>query len=225
MTADLAGSRGAAGPWAHRAGRVPGGATKRCIDLAGAVLLGLTLLPVLLAAAVAVRLTSRGPVLFRQERVGSDGSLYVMLKLRTMRAGCADELHRDYVRRLMRDQVRPVDGLYKLQDPRVTRVGGWLRRTSIDELPQLWNVIRGEMSLIGPRPVLPWEVELFPPWAGRRFEARPGISGLWQVSGRNRLTMTQGLALDVRYVDEWNLVLDLVLMLRTVTAVLGGGAR
>ena len=114
----------------------------------------------------------------------------------------------------------PVDGLYKVgRDPRVTRLGAWLRRSSLDELPQLWNVVRGEMSLVGPRPALRWESDLFPVWAARRFEARPGLSGLWQVSGRNKLTMVEGLALDVRYVEEQSLRLDLVILLRTVGAV------
>ena len=104
-------------------------------------------------------------------------------------------------------------------------MGAFLRRSSIDEIPQLWNVVCGHMSLVGPRPVLPWEAELFPPWAARRFDVRPGITGLWQVSGRNRLSMLDGLALDVRYVDHRSLWTDLVILLRTVGAVLGPGSR
>lgn len=226
MAADWAGSRGTAGFERQGLQDLGARALKRGTDVVGAVLLALVLLPVLLAAVLAVRLTSPGRAIFRQQRVGRDGQPFVMLKLRTMRADSADGLHREYVARLLHDQVRPVDGLYKLPlDPRVTRVGAWLRRTSIDEIPQLWNVLRGEMSLIGPRPALTWEVDLFPPWALRRFEVRPGLSGLWQVSGRNRLTMTQGLALDVRYVEEQSFLLDLTLMVRSVGAVLGGGTR
>lgn len=224
--AEWADSRDTADFILHRTAYLAGRATKRAIDLVGALVLVVALSPVLLAAALAVRLSSPGPVLFRQDRVGRDGRTFVMLKLRTMYVDSVDALHRDYVSRLLTDEVTPQDGLFKLtRDPRVTPVGAWLRRTSIDELPQLWNVLRGEMSLVGPRPALTWEVELFPPWALRRFEVRPGISGLWQVSGRNRLTMPQGLELDVRYVDEQCLRNDLVIMLRTVGAVLGGGTR
>ncbi len=200
--------------------------TKRILDVVGAVLLLLVLCPLIVTAMFAIRVTSPGPVLFRQERLGRDGTSFVMLKLRTMEHGCADEPHRDYVSRLLTGQAAPVDGLYKLgRDPRVTRLGACLRRSSADELPQLWNVLRGDMSLVGPRPALRWESELFPPWAARRFDARPGLSGLWQVSGRNRLTMVEGLVLDVRYVDEQSLRLDLAILLRTVAAVCGRGAR
>jgi len=193
--------------------------------MVGAGALLLVLWPLILSAMAAVRVTSPGPVLFRQERVGRAGKSFVMLKLRTMRTGCADVVHRQYVEGMLRGQARSVDGLYKLRhDPRVTRIGAWLRRSSIDELPQLWNVLRGEMSLVGPRPALTWEADLFPVWAHRRFEVRPGLSGLWQVSGRNRLTMTEGLALDVRYVEEQGLRLDLVILLRTAKAVLARGA-
>ena len=224
--AEWADSRDTADFILHRTAYLAGRVTKRALDLVGALMLLVALSPVLLVAALAVRLSSPGPVLFRQDRVGRDGRTFVMLKLRTMYTDSVDALHRDYVSRLLTDEVTPEDGLFKLtRDPRVTPVGAWLRRTSIDELPQLWNVLRGEMSLVGPRPALTWEVELFPPWALRRFEVRPGISGLWQVSGRNRLTMPQGLELDVRYVDEQCLRNDLVIMLRTVGAVLGGGTR
>jgi lipopolysaccharide/colanic/teichoic acid biosynthesis glycosyltransferase len=218
--------RGGLPKHADRSRRTRAVVAKRALDLVGAVLLGLTLWPLVLVAAVAIRATSRGPVLFRQVRVGRDGSPFTMLKLRTMRVGAPDAVHRAYVRQLMQGQAVPVDGLYKLQgDDRVTRVGAFLRKTSIDELPQLWNVLRGQMSLVGPRPALAWEVELFPDWAMRRFEVRPGVTGLWQVSGRNRLTMLDGLALDVRYVDRQSLSLDVVVLARTVAAVLGRGAR
>jgi lipopolysaccharide/colanic/teichoic acid biosynthesis glycosyltransferase len=226
MTAEWAAWRDITDVATRRTGHLVGRACKRGMDIACAVLLTVLLSPLLLVAALAVRLSSPGPVFFRQQRVGRDGRGFVMLKLRTMYCDSGDGIHRDYVRRLMAGEVQADDGLYKLQrDPRVTPVGVWLRRTSIDELPQLWNVIRGDMSLVGPRPALTWELELFPPWAHRRFEVRPGISGLWQVSGRNRLTMPQGLALDVRYVEERSLLLDLLILVRTVGAVLGSGTR
>jgi lipopolysaccharide/colanic/teichoic acid biosynthesis glycosyltransferase len=199
---------------------------KRLFDVLVAGVLLVLVLPVLLVAAALIRGTSRGPVLFRQERLGMNRRRFVMLKLRTMEDGCSDDAHRAFVSDLLSGAAVKVQGLYKLQgDSRVTRVGSLLRRTSIDELPQLWNVLRGQMSLVGPRPCLPWEAEMFPAWARRRFDALPGVTGLWQVSGRNRLTMTEGLALDVRYVDSRDLVLDLRILARTVTAVLGHGAR
>ena len=215
----------ASAPPRTRAG-ADGATAKRVVDVVGALCLLLVTLPVLALALAATALTSRGPVLFRQTRVGRDGAPFVLLKVRTMRQGTDDLLHREYVTRLLAGTALPEDGLYKLaHDQRVTRVGAVLRRTSLDELPQLWNVLRGEMSLVGPRPSLPWEVEMFPPWSRPRFDVRPGVTGLWQVSGRNRLTMTEGLALDVRYVQQLSLGRDLLIMLKTFRAVLLPGAR
>jgi len=216
------GSPPGAGPWAGRAYEVD----KRLLDLVTAAVLLVLLSPLLLLVAVLVRATSPGPVLFRQVRVGRDGTPFRMLKFRTMRNGCSDDAHRAYVRRLLAGEAEQHDGLYKLaDDPRVTRVGAVLRRLSIDELPQLLNVLTGDMSLVGPRPALPFEAELFPAWASSRYRVAPGLTGLWQVSGRNRLTMLQGLGLDVEYVARRGLALDLLILLRTVPAVLGRGAR
>jgi len=210
----------------HRRRRTLGCGAKRALDLVGAALLLLVLWPVVVAAGLAVRATSPGPMLFRQERVGRDGRIFTMLKLRTMRSDSSDRAHRAYVAALLSGEAVAVDGLYKLQgDDRVTRVGRLLRRTSLDELPQVWNVLRGHMSLVGPRPALPWEVDLFPPWARQRFEVRPGITGLWQVSGRSRLSMLDGLILDVQYVRRQSLLFDLLILVRTVGAVCGRGAR
>jgi lipopolysaccharide/colanic/teichoic acid biosynthesis glycosyltransferase len=193
-------------------------------DLAVASLCLLLLAPLLLAVAAAVRATTPGPALFRQVRVGRHGRPFVLYKFRTMYSDCRDDIHRDYVRRLLAEREPPAGGrrgLYKLEaDPRVTRLGGLLRRTSVDELPQLINVIRGEMSLVGPRPTLPWEAELLSPAERRRFLVLPGVTGLWQVSGRNALTMRQGLALDMEYVQRQSLALDLVILAKTVPAVL-----
>jgi lipopolysaccharide/colanic/teichoic acid biosynthesis glycosyltransferase len=211
---------------AHRSKAASRGGVKRAVDLLGAALLLILLSPVLLVAAAAVRATSRGPIMFRQVRVGRDGTTFTMLKLRTMRTDASDSVHRAYVASLLRGEVDPVDGLYKLQaDNRITRIGGFLRRTSLDELPQLWNVLCGHMSLVGPRPCLPWEVDLFPPWALRRFEVRPGLTGLWQVSGRSRLSTLEGLVLDVRYVEEQTQLADLLILVRTLGAVVDRGAR
>jgi lipopolysaccharide/colanic/teichoic acid biosynthesis glycosyltransferase len=199
---------------------------KRLLDITLALALLAVCSPLLLVAAILVGTTSAGPVLFRQTRVGRAGAPFRMLKFRTMRDGCDDGAHRDYVRRLLADQVEAHDGLYKLvDDPRVTRVGAVLRRLSIDELPQLLNVLKGEMTLVGPRPALPFEAELFPDWATPRYLVAPGLTGLWQVSGRNRLTMLEGLKLDVEYVERRSFVVDLFILLRTVPAVLGRGAR
>jgi lipopolysaccharide/colanic/teichoic acid biosynthesis glycosyltransferase len=189
----------------------------------GASLLLLACAPLLVLIALVVAGTSRGGPLFRQVRIGRDERPFVMYKFRTMRAGCDDRPHREYVRRIMlgSSPAPRAPGLFKLvNDPRVTRVGRLLRRCSLDELPQLLNVLRGDMALVGPRPVLPWEAVLFKPEHRARFEVRPGITGLWQVSGRSRLSMTQALDLDVEYVRTRCLRGDLVILLRTVPVVL-----
>jgi lipopolysaccharide/colanic/teichoic acid biosynthesis glycosyltransferase len=149
-----------------------------------------------------------------------------MYKFRTMKADTDDTLHREYVARLLTEEVEAVDGLYKLtDDPRITTVGAFLRKTSLDELPQLFNVLSGELSLVGPRPALAYEATLFPGWADARFSVKPGVTGLWQVSGRNRLRMTDGLRLDIEYVARRTLRLDLRILLRTIPALFSGGAR
>jgi lipopolysaccharide/colanic/teichoic acid biosynthesis glycosyltransferase len=203
-----------------------GRAAKRATDVAVAAVALLLCLPLLVVVWALVRLTSPGPALFRQVRVGEGGRSFEMLKFRTMVVDNDDSAHRDYVARLLAGEAEPEEGLYKLgTDPRVTRVGAVLRKASIDELPQLINVMRGDMSLVGPRPALPWEVAMFPDWAAPRFSVRPGLTGLWQVSGRNRLSMLDGLVLDTDYVARRGLLLDLVILVRTVPAVLRGGAR
>ena len=210
-------------PARRRVAGAPARAVGRLLDVALAGLLLVVLAPVLAGIAVAIRCTSRGPALFRQRRVGRDGQEFELLKFRTMYAGCDDRPHRDYISGLLADPaaVPHGDGVYKLaDDPRVTPLGHRLRRSSLDELPQLVNVLRGEMSLVGPRPVLPWEAALFEPRHQARFRVRPGITGLWQTSGRNTLTMTQALDLDVAYVDRQSLRLDVAILLRTVPVVL-----
>ena len=191
------------------------------------VLAGLALVvlgPLMLGIAVLIRCTSRGPAVFRQVRVGLHERPFPMLKFRTMYVDCDDRLHREYVSRLLADGASSAlrtDGLFKLaDDPRITPLGRWLRRTSLDELPQLVNVLRGEMSLVGPRPALPWEAGQFSPHHKRRFDVRPGLTGLWQTSGRNEVTMTQALDLDVEYVQRRSMRLDCVILLRTVGVVL-----
>jgi lipopolysaccharide/colanic/teichoic acid biosynthesis glycosyltransferase len=197
---------------------------KRAFDLLVAGTLTAALLPVGLLVALLIAATSRGGPFYRQTRIGRGSRPFVMYKFRTMRAGSSDAVHREYVRRLLTDERPPVGGakgLYKLEaDHRVTRVGRILRRTSIDELPQLWNVVRGDMSLVGPRPALPYEAELFNATHRERFLVPPGLTGLWQVSGRSKLPMRAGLDLDVEYVRRQSFRLDLLILLRTVPAVL-----
>lgn len=202
---------------------IPVGPAKRSLDLILAFTGMVLASPVLIAIYLWIRLTSPGPVFFRQVRLGADQREFVMLKFRTMRTDADPAVHQEYVRRLAAGKVEKVDGLYKLhQDPRVTKPGKFLRKTSLDELPQLINVLRGEMSLVGPRPMLPFEAELFGEWAQRRFEVKPGLTGLWQVNGRNKLTMDEGLRWDLEYVDTRSVRLDLLIIFKTVPALLGG---
>ena len=195
---------------------------KRGIDFFGAAI-GLVLVaPVLLAAAVAIKLTSPGPVLFVQRRYGLNKRLFPMYKLRTMVTN-AEALQASLEGR--NEAQGPV---FKIaEDPRVTRVGRWLRRTSLDELPQLWNVLRGEMSLVGPRPLPIRDVGRFDEtWLMRRFSMRPGVTCLWQVTGRSDVGFNDWVALDLKYIDDWSLRLDLEILLKTIPAVLAGaGAR
>ncbi|WP_375735825.1 sugar transferase [Polymorphospora lycopeni] len=196
--------------------RLEGGArvVKEVVDRVGAAFLLVLLAPVLLAVAVAIRRDSPGPVLFRQVRTGRDGSPFLMYKFRSMyldaEARLAELAH-----------LNEHDGvLFKIRDdPRVTPVGRWLRRLSLDELPQLLNVLRGQMSLVGPRPPLPQEVAAYPDDVRRRLAVKPGMTGLWQVSGRSDLSWEEAIRLDLRYVENWSLSLDIVILMRTVTAV------
>jgi exopolysaccharide biosynthesis polyprenyl glycosylphosphotransferase len=196
--------------------RLAGGGrlVKEACDRVGAALLLLALAPVLVAVAVWVRLSTPGPVLFRQVRVGRHGREFVMYKFRTM--------YLDAEARLTEFRhLNEQDGvLFKIRnDPRVTRPGRWLRRLSLDELPQLYNVLRGQMSLVGPRPPLPEEVAAYPDDMRRRLAVKPGMTGLWQVSGRSDLSWDEAVRLDLRYVENWSLSLDLVILLRTLAAV------
>ncbi len=202
----------------------PARLAKRLLDLTVALPCLILAAPLLLAVAVMIRLTTPGPALFRQARLGRDRRPFVLCKFRTMYSGCPDDVHREYVRELLTGP-RPSDGgregVFKLAaDTRITPVGRLLRRTSIDELPQLLNVIRGDMSLVGPRPALAWEAEMFGAGYERRFAVPPGLTGLWQVSGRNALTMRQGLDLDIEYVGSQSLALDLWILARTIPVVL-----
>ena len=197
---------------------------KRMLDLTVATACLIMASPLPLAVALAIRLTTPGPALFRQARLGRNRRTFELCKFRTMYTGCPDDVHREYVRKLLTDDQPPDGGrpgVFKLEnDDRITPLGRLLRRTSIDELPQLINVIRGDMSLVGPRPALPWEARLFDAVFFRRFAVPPGLTGLWQVSGRNSLTMRQGLELDLEYVRRQSLALDLWILIKTIPVVL-----
>lgn len=199
---------------------------KRTLDLLGALALIALTLPVLLVAALAVKASSRGPVLFAQDRVGRGGRPFRMYKLRSMRLNNDDSAHRAYVAALIAGTASSEQGVYKLtRDPRVTGVGRVIRRFSVDELPQLWNVLAGDMSLVGPRPALPHEVELYDERAEQRLAVKPGITGLWQVSGRCELSFAEMIDLDVAYWESWSLRQDLSILLRTpLVAATGRGA-
>ena len=187
---------------------------KNALDRVGAAIAVLVFAPVLLAVAVAVKREDDGPVIFRQERVGRDGRTFGMFKFRSMVAGAEGQLPE------LLDANEAAGPLFKLRaDPRVTRVGAFIRRYSLDELPQLFNVLRGEMSLVGPRPPLPREVALYEQAAQRRLLVKPGMTGLWQISGRSDLSWEESVRLDLYYVENWTPVLDLMIMWRTVLVV------
>ena len=199
---------------------------KRLLDVVLASLALIVLSPLLALLWLLVRLDSTGPAVFSQQRLGRAEHPFTIYKFRSMRTGNSDAIHRAFVTEMLADGPKSaaIDGFYKLQtDPRVTPLGSWLRRTSLDELPQLVNVVRGDMSLVGPRPVLSWEAELFDDAARVRFQVRPGLTGLWQVSGRARLTMRQALELDAQYVRRQSLWLDLSILARTVPAQMRRG--
>jgi lipopolysaccharide/colanic/teichoic acid biosynthesis glycosyltransferase len=207
-----------------------GRATKRLIDVLGSLSLLAMLSPVFFIIAAAIKLTSRGPVLFQQKRIGEHGIPFTFLKFRSMYTNNDSSEHKEYVRQLIAGQAGKKSangnggGIFKLtNDPRITPVGRILRRSSLDELPQLINVLRGEMSLVGPRPPVPYEVEAYATWHRRRLlEAKPGITGLWQVYGRSRVEFDDMVRLDLRYARECSPLLDLKILLQTPRAVMSG---
>jgi len=190
---------------------------KRLLDVMAASAMLILLSPLLLIVALLVKLQSRGPAVFRQERMGMNGRVFTLYKFRTMVEGAEKD-------RAGLESKNEMEGpVFKIkEDPRVTGLGKLLRKMSIDELPQLWNVVKGDMSLVGPRPLPVYEVEKFEPWQRRRMSMRPGITCLWQVNGRNRVvSFAEWMQLDLEYVDRWSLTLDLKILLRTIPAVLG----
>ncbi len=188
---------------------------KRAMDIGLALLALPVAAPVLLVIAIAIRLDSPGPIVFSQQRIGQDGRPFKVYKFRSMVAN-AEDLHEDLIRETGEDPRHPK----LVNDPRITRVGRWIRRFSLDEVPQLWNIMRGDMSWVGPRPAVPQEVELYEPWHLQRLRVMPGLTGLWQVSGRSQVPFEEMCLLDIYYIENWSLGLDLQILLRTVPQVL-----
>jgi lipopolysaccharide/colanic/teichoic acid biosynthesis glycosyltransferase len=209
---------------------------KRMLDLVGSFLLLVLLLPVLVCIAVAIKLTSKGPILFKQKRIGQFGQQFMFLKFRSMYTDADSRVHQQYVQAFITQskngngahETLKQNGLFKLShDPRITPVGRFIRTTSLDELPQLFNVLAGTMSLVGPRPPIPYEAECYDIWHRRRvLEAKPGITGVWQVQGRSRTTFEEMVRLDLQYIDDWSLWTDIKLLVQTpLTVIKCEGAR
>lgn len=208
--------------------RGPIKALKRGVDILGALFLLASSGPIWAVISILIKLESPGPVILKQERVGMDGKLFLMRKFRSMRDGADDEAHRELMKKMINGEDvnqgtldSPVYGKIK-DDPRLTRIGAWIRRHSMDELPQVINVLKGDMSIVGPRPPIPYEVREYKDWHRARFHVRPGITGLWQVSGRNRLHFEDMVKLDVFYIENWSPWLDLKIMLKTIPVMIKG---
>jgi len=195
-------------------------------DTAGSAIAILFFAPLFLIIAAAIKATSRGPVFFRQERVGLNGKTFIFYKFRSMKTNNDPLKHKEYITRFINQQKNAAiePGIFKLtNDSRITGVGHFIRKTSLDELPQLINVLKGDMSLVGPRPPIPYECDLYDIWHRRRLlSGKPGITGLWQVMGRSRTTFDEMVRLDLKYLREWSLLLDLKIILMTPKAVIGG---
>jgi lipopolysaccharide/colanic/teichoic acid biosynthesis glycosyltransferase len=202
---------------------------KRCLDVVGSILALFVLLPLIMLIAAAIKLTSPGPVLFRQARLGQFGKSFSFLKFRSMYTKTDHAVHEAYIRSFISNQAESPTGagtgkIYKMQgDPRITRVGRFLRRTSLDEIPQFFNVLVGHMSLVGPRPPLPYEFAAYEIWHRRRLLAvKPGITGFWQVDGRSRVKFDEMVRMDIEYATRWSLWMDIKILLRTPRAVVSG---
>ena len=199
---------------------------KRVVDVVVSAMLIAILSPLMVLIAIAIRLNSPGPALFRQRRVGQNGVPFTLFKFRTMTVDGDDSIHRQYMEDLVRGEAEARlndsgERVFLLDDPRVTRLGSMLRKTSLDELPNLFNVLRGDMSLVGPRPPISYEFELYDERARARLDVKPGMTGLAQVRGRGRLNFEEILEADLHYIETWSLGLDFKILLKTVPSVLG----
>jgi exopolysaccharide biosynthesis polyprenyl glycosylphosphotransferase len=216
---------------AKRSKRIPV-LLKRSMDFVGSLVGLVILLPVFLSVALAIKLTSKGPVFFKQERVGRGGKKFTFLKFRSMYVNCDERAHKEYVTKFISQSQEGAANsgsngeaaVYKLTgDRRITSIGNFLRKTSLDELPQFINVLKGEMSLVGPRPPIPYECEIYDIWHRRRLiEVKPGITGLWQVEGRSKSAFNDMVRLDLKYINEWSLWLDLKILLKTPWVMITG---
>lgn len=207
----------------------PFGRAKRLFDLILASAMLLVAAPIMLICALLVKRSSAGPVLFVQERLGRNGQPFRFYKFRSMAHNSDDAIHRQFAAMFINGdeagcaQTNDGDEVFKLKkDPRITAVGAFLRRTSLDELPQLFNIIKGDMSLVGPRPPIAYEIENYQPWHMERLKAVPGLTGLWQVSGRSSISFDDMVRLDIRYISGWSPWLDFKILLKTVPVVLKG---
>lgn len=194
--------------------------SKRVLDFACILLALPTLLPVFFLVAAVIKIVSPGPVFFRQSRIGFMGKRFQIFKFRTMKPNAEIGSHKNHLKDLINTDT-PMTKMDSKGDPRVIKFGGILRSSGLDELPQLINVLRGEMSLVGPRPCTEYEFEQFQPWHKQRFRALPGLTGLWQVSGKNKTTFNEMISLDIRYAKEWSVWLDLRIMLMTFPVLIG----
>ena len=193
---------------------------KRCLDIACLALALPTLLPLLIGIGALIKIVSPGPIFFMQERVGFMGRKFRIFKFRTMKVNAETQTHQNHLKDLIKSDT-PMTKMDSKGDPRVIKFGDILRSSGLDELPQLINVFKGEMSLVGPRPCTQYEYEQFQPWHKQRFRALPGLTGLWQVSGKNKTTFNEMISLDIRYAKEWSLSLDLKIMFKTFPVLLG----
>jgi len=205
------------------------GYVKRAFDLLIATTMLVVISPVMLVIALLINRSSSGPVLYVQERLGRDGRPFKFYKFRSMAHNSDDAIHRQFAAMFINGdksgcaESNEGDEVFKLKkDPRITSIGALLRRTSLDELPQLFNIIRGDMSLVGPRPPIAYEIENYQPWHMERLKAVPGLTGLWQVSGRSSVSFEEMVRLDIRYINEWSPAADLKILLKTVPVVLKG---
>lgn len=194
--------------------------TKRMFDVFVSLMLIILMSPAFFIIALIIKLDSRGPVMYSQERIGKDGRKFRMHKFRTMKTNADNSIHKEFVKKMIKEGRKDGSGLYKIaNDPRITNIGKFLRKFSIDEFPQLENVLIGDMSLVGPRPPLEYEVENYDEWHKRRLAVRPGMTGLWQVSGRNKIGFEDMVLLDIFYAENWNIWLDIQIMLKTIPVV------
>lgn len=204
-------------------------AVKRLIDLGASVLIVAIGLPFFLAIALLIKLTSKGPVFFSQQRVGEGGEVFTLFKFRTMRQNADDSIHREFTRSFIEGRMsnssldEKAPSVYKLtNDPRVTAVGNFLRKTSLDEFPQFINILKGDMTIVGPRPPLQYELEHYEEWHKLRLKVKPGLTGLWQVSGRSSVPFNEMVKLDLYYIEHWSLLMDFRIMMRTIPVMLFG---